>query len=292
MWMWNKNNNRKNGKNRWKVFVAAWMVGLGILSGMGVAYASEVVVNGSTTVLPFAQIAVERFADAHPEVKISISGGGTGNGIKGLIDKTTHIANASREIKKSEIEQAQANGVNPFETAVALDCIVPLVHPSNPVKNLTLDQLKKIYTGETANWKDVGGEDAPIAVVGRDSSSGTYGTWQELVVEKGDTSQKSRVTPKAQVSASSGAMLTTVANNKYAIGYDGIGYVDKTVKAVSVEGIEASVVTAKNASYPLSRKLYMITDGEPAGDVKAFINYILSPDGQKIVTDTGFINIQ
>ena len=281
-------------KNKWKVFAAALVVGLGIAgSGIaGAAYGAEIVVNGSTTVLPFAQIAVERFAAAHPEVKISISGGGTGNGIKGLIDKTTHIANASREIKSSEIEQAKANGVTPFETAVALDCIVPVVHPSNPIKNLTFEQLKKIYTGDISNWKDVGGENAPIAVVGRDSSSGTYGTWQELVVEKGAKDQKSRVTPKAQVTASSGAMLTTVANNKYAIGYDGIGYVDKTVKAVSVEGIEASLATAKNNTYPMSRKLYMYTNGEPTGDAKAFIDYVLSADGQKIVTDTGFINIK
>ncbi|MDR1979337.1 MAG: phosphate ABC transporter substrate-binding protein [Synergistaceae bacterium] len=275
-------------RNKWKGFVAALVMGAGIA---GAAWGAEVVVNGSTTVLPFAQIAVERFAAAHPEVKISISGGGTGNGIKGLIDKTTDIANASREIKSSEVDQAKANGVNPFETTVALDCIVPLVHPSNPVKNLTFEQLKKIYTGEISNWKDVGGENAPMAVVGRDSSSGTYGTWQELVVEKGDGEQKSRVTPKAQVTASSGAMLTTVAGNKYAIGYDGIGYVDKTVKAVSVEGIAASVATAKDGSYPLSRKLYMYTDGSPSGDAKAFIDYVLSAEGQKIVTDTGFIGI-
>ena len=280
-------------KNKWKVFAAALVVGFGIAGSgiVGAAYGAEIVVNGSTTVLPFAQIAVERFAAAHPEVKISISGGGTGNGIKGLIDKTTHIANASREIKSSEIEQAKANGVTPFETAVALDCIVPVVHPSNPIKNLTFEQLKKIYTGDISNWKDVGGENAPIAVVGRDSSSGTYGTWQELVVEKGDKDQKSRVTPKAQVTASSGAMLTTVANNKYAIGYDGIGYVDKTVKAVSVEGIEASLATAKKRLSHVPQALH-VHQGEPTGDAKAFIDYVLSADGQKIVTDTGFINIK
>ncbi|MDR1375881.1 MAG: phosphate ABC transporter substrate-binding protein [Synergistaceae bacterium] len=283
------NKKRSSRKSVWNVFAVALLVVLGIV---GMASAAEIVVNGSTTVLPFAQIAVERFAAAHPEVKISISGGGTGNGIKGLIDKTTHIANASRGISGSEVEQAKAKGVTPFETTVALDCIVPLVHPSNPVKNLTFAQLKKIYTGEVENWKDVGGEDARIAVVGRDSSSGTYGTWQELVVEKGDKERKSRVTARAQVTASSGAMLTTVAGNKYAIGYDGIGYVDKTVKAVSVEGIEASIATAKDNSYPMSRNLYMYTDGEPSGDIKAFIDYVLSADGQKIVTDTGFISLR
>ena len=272
--------------NRWKALAAV----LGVAVFAGRALAAEVVINGSTTVLPFAQVAVERFAAAHPEVKMSISGGGTGNGIKALIDKTSQIAMASREIKKGEVDQAKAKGVNPFETAVALDCIVPLVHPSNPIENLTFEQLKKIYTGGITNWKDVGGPDAPLAVIGRDSSSGTYVTWQEMVVEKGGGER--RVTPRVQVAASSGAMLTMVAGNKFAIGYDGIGYVDSTVKAVKVEGSAASVASAKDGSYPLSRKLCLYTDGEPVGGVKAFIDYLLSADGQKIVLDTGFINIQ
>ena len=276
-------------KTNWKV----WAVALVLVMGhAGVAAASDIVINGSTTVLPFAQIAVERFMAANPEIKISISGGGSGNGIKALIDKTTNIANSSREIKKSEIEQAEANGVKVHETAVAIDCIVPIIHPVNTVQNLTFEQLKKIYSGEVTNWKDVGGPDARIAVVGRDSSSGTYGTWQEMVVEKGDGEQKTRVTPRAQVAASSGAMLSTIAGNPLAIGYDGIGYVDNTVKAVSVEGVKASTATALDNSYPLSRYLYMYTDGEPAGDVKAFIDYMMSPDGQKIVSETGFIAIE
>ncbi|MDR2527793.1 MAG: phosphate ABC transporter substrate-binding protein [Synergistaceae bacterium] len=274
--------------NKWKVMAAA-VLGM---TFAGRALAAEVIVNGSTTVLPFAQIAVERFVTERPELKMSISGGGTGNGVKALIDKTSHIAMASREIKKGEVDQAKAKGVDPFETTVALDCVVPLVHPSNPVENLTFDQLKRIYTGQVSNWKDVGGSDAPIAVIGRDSSSGTYGAWQEMVVEKGDGEKKSRVTPRAQVTASSGAMLTTVAGNKFAIGYDGVGYVDNTVKAVKVEGVAASAANAKDGVYPLSRKLYMYTNGQPTGDVKAFIDYLLSADGQKIVSNTGFISIQ
>ena len=273
-------------KGKWKVCVTALALVLGIA---GVAPASDIVINGSTTVLPFAQITVERFMAAHPDVKISISGGGSGNGIKALIDKTTNIANSSREIRKSEQEQAEAGGVKVHETAVAIDCIVPIVHPSNPVTNLTFEQLKKIYTGEITNWKDVGGSDSSIAVVGRDSSSGTYDTWQEMVVNKDG---EARVTARSLIAASSGAMLSTVSGNRLAIGYDGIGYVDKSVKAVSVEGVEASTATAMDNSYPLSRKLYMYTDGEPAGDIKAFIDYVLSPDGQKIVSDTGFIAIK
>lgn len=276
--------------SKWKktagFLIAVLALGMGAQSAWA---ASNIVINGSTTVLPFAQVAVERFATAHPDVKISISGGGTGNGIKALIDKTAEIANASREITQSEIDKAKAGGVEPFETTVALDCIVPMVHPSNPVSNLTIEQLKKIYTGEITNWKEVGGLDEPIAVVGRDSASGTFGTWQEMVIDKGE---KARVTPRAQVTASSGAMLSTVSANKFAIGYDGIGYINDTVKPVTVEGIKASAATAKDGTYPLARKLHMYTNGAPAGDVKAFIDYMLSADGQKIVTDSGFITIK
>lgn len=271
--------------NKWK-FVVSLMMVLGLCSG---AFAAGLTINGSTTILPFAQIAVERFMSAHPEVKISLSGGGSGNGIKALIDKTTDIANASRKIKDSEIEKAKANGVEVNETVVAIDCIVPIVHPDNPVKDLTLEQLKKIYTGEIKNWQELGGKKAPIAVVGRDSSSGTYGTWQEMVVEKGDKETKSRVTPKAQVAASSGAMLTMIGENKNAIGYDGIGYLNPSVKALSVNGVQASLETAKNGEYPLSRSLYMYTNGLPSGLIKDFIDYMLSDDGQKIVKETGFI---
>jgi phosphate transport system substrate-binding protein len=274
-------------KRHLKFLAAAVMV----MGFCGAAQAANMTINGSTTILPFAQIAVERFMTANPDVKISISGGGSGNGIKALIDGNTDIANSSRAIRQSEIDQAKAGGVNPFETVVALDCIVPIVNPSNSVSDLNRDQLKKIYTGEVSNWKEVGGEDKPIVVVGRDSSSGTAGTWQELVVERNDGEKKSRVIPAAQIVASSGAMITTIAGNRYAIGYDGIGYVDKTVKALKVEGVVASESTSKDGTYALGRELYMYTNGSPRDNVAKFIAYMLSPDGQKIVAETGFIPV-
>ncbi len=256
------------------------------------AFAGNLVMNGSTTVLPFAQLAAERFMAQHPDVKISVSGGGSGNGIKALVDGTTEIANSSRAIKDSEVEQAKAKGVVPHETAVALDCIVPMVHPDNPVKDLTREQLRDIYTGKVENWKEVGGEDKPIVVVGRDSSSGTAATWQEMVVEyKHSGDAKPRVIPRAQISPSSGAMLAAVAGNKYAIGYDGIGYLNKSIKALSVEGVKATPETAANGKFPLSRKLFMYTNGAPKGDAAAFLKYLLSKDGQKIVAETGFVPV-
>jgi len=253
------------------------------------AFAEDITINGSTTVLPFAQAAVEKFMSSNNGINISISGGGTGNGIKALSDKTVNIANASRFIKLDEVKTAVTNGVYPVPFAVALDCLLPMVHPSNPVNGLTTQQLKDIYSGKTTNWKDVGGNDAAIVVVGRDTSSGTYGTWQEMIMDVGE---KTRVTAKAQTVASSGAMLSTVANNKNAIGYDGIGYINETVKPLTVNQVAGTAISAKDGSYPLSRYLYMFTDGWPSGDVLNFINYLLSDEGQDIVAKTGFIKVR
>jgi phosphate transport system substrate-binding protein len=253
------------------------------------AFAGDITINGSTTVLPFAQAAVEKFMSSNPGINISLSGGGSGNGIKALADKTVNIANSSRFIKLDEVKTAVANDVYPVPFAVALDCLLPMVHPSNPVNGLTTQQLKDIYSGKTTNWKDVGGNDGAIVVVGRDTSSGTYGTWQEMIMDVGE---KARVTAKAQTAASSGAMLSTVANNKNAIGYDGIGYIDNTVKPLTVNQVAGTAASAKDGSYPLSRYLYMFTDGWPKDNVLDFINYMLSDEGQAIVESTGFIKIR
>lgn len=253
------------------------------------AFASQIVMDGSTTVLPFAQAAAERFMKQNPGIKFSVSGTGTGNGFKSLADGSAQIANASRFIKDSEIKTCMDKKVYPVPFAVALDCMVPVVHPSNPVKSLTRDQLKDIYSGKVTNWKQVGGKDSPIVVVGRDTSSGTYGTWQEMIMDKGG---KTRVTPRAQVTASSGAMMTAVSQNKNAIGYEGMGYVSKSVKAVAVDGIPASPAGARSGKYPLARYLYMFTNGWPEGGVLDFINFMLSNAGQKIVNSTGFVSLQ
>lgn len=270
-----------------KIVFAAVLAASVYFSGM--ALAAELVINGSTTVLPFAQAAVEKFIAANPGVNVSLSGGGSGNGIKALADKTINIANASRFIKIEEVKTAVDNGVYPVPFVVALDCLLPMVHPSNPVNDLSRAQLKDIYSGKITNWKDVGGEDSAIVVVGRDTSSGTYGTWQEMIMDAGD---KARVTPKAQAVASSGAMLSTVAGNKNAIGYDGIGYINDTVKALAVDGVKGTPESAKDGSFPLARNLYMFTDGWPKAEVLSFINYLLSDEGQKLVESTGFIKVR
>jgi len=242
-----------------------------------------IVIKGSTTVLPVAQAAAEVYMKSHPGVNISISGGGSGNGIKALIDGTTDIGNSSRFIKDSEVKLAYEKDMYPVPHRVAMDAIVPIVHMDNPVKDLTIEQLSLIYQGKITNWKEIGGNDLKIIVVSRDTSSGTYEVWEEKVLHK------TRVTEKAQLQASNGAVVQAVSKNKYAIGYIGLGYLNKSVKTINVNGIEATMANALSGKYPVSRPLFMFTKGWPEGTVSDFINFVLSKDGQDIVKKEGYV---
>lgn len=263
-------------------------LGLLVLCFMaGASFAAEsVVIKGSTTVLPVAQGTLEAYMKANPGVQMSLSGGGSGEGIKALIDKTTDIATSSREIKKEEMELAASKGVKPVAHIVAYDAIIPVVHPKNKVNNLSIDQLSQIYQGKITNWKEVGGDDLKIVVISRDSSSGTFESWDHFVMKK------AKVTPKAQMLASNGALVTAVGKNKYALAYLGIGYVNKSVKPLQVNGITASVQTAMSKAYPMSRELYMYTNGEPQGQIAKYVAFVKSPAGQKIVAKEGFIPLK
>ncbi len=248
------------------------------------AWAGNIVIKGSTTVLPIAQKVAEAYMKQHPDVKISISGGGSGNGIKALIDGSTNIADSSRFIKPKEVKLAVERGVYPVPFAVAYDCIVPVVHPDNPLKDITMDQLKAIYQGKIKKWKEIGGLDNPIVVISRDTSSGTYEVWHKKVLKK------KRVFPGALLQASNGAIVQAVSKNKYAIGYVGIGYLDKSVKALTVNGIEGSEETTLNGTFPISRPLYMFTPGWPKGETLKFINFVINPEkGQKYIKAAGFV---
>ena len=246
----------------------------------------NITMNGSTTVLPIAQKAAEVYMEKNPNVTISVEGTGSGNGIAALIDGTTDIANSSREMKQEEIDKAKSNGVNPYETKIALDALSVIVNPQNPTTNLTKQQVIDIFTGKITNWKELGWKDTPIVVVSRDTSSGTYEAFLELALNK------AQITDKAINQASNQAVKNTVSTTEGAIGYIGLGYVDSSVKAVSFEGIMPSKETALNKTYALSRYLYMYTNGEPQGEVKNFIDFVLSPEGQDIVESVGFIRIK
>ena len=246
--------------------------------------AGDLTINGSTTVLPVVQKAGEAFMASHPSVHLSISGGGSGNGIKALIEKQCDIAMSSRDIQGKEKTAAEKNGVTPQRTAIAVDAIVPVVHPDNKVSNLTVQQLADIYAGKIKNWKDVGGADARIVVISRDTSSGTFESWHELIMKK------TRVTPAALMQASNGAVSQAVAKNRNAIGYLGLGYLNSTVKGLSVNGVKASADTALSRQWPIARELYIFTNGAPAGDAKLFVDYLLAQDkGQKDVREVGFV---
>lgn len=266
-----------------------WLAGIIIpvvLLTTSAVFAGQISINGSTTVLPIAQKAAEAYMKEHPDTTISISGGGSGNGIKALIDRTTDIANSSRAMKNEEIEKAKTNGGNPVEFVVAYDCIVPVVHPSNPITNITVDQLKAMYKGEMKNWKDIGGTDKPVVIISRDTSSGTYEVWEEKVMKK------ERVFPGALLQASNGAIVQAVSKNPNAIGYIGLGYMDSSVKMLSVNGITGSKETTLNKTFPVSRPLYMYTPVKPAGDVKKFVEFVISNKGQKLVEEEGFIPLK
>lgn len=250
------------------------------------ALAGSITVKGSTTVLPIAQKTAEAYMEAHPEVNISISGGGSGNGIKALIDGTTDIADASRFIKQEEVNMAVENGHYPVPFGVALDSIVPVVHPSNSVQGLSLEQIKKIYQGKIKNWEEVGGPDKRITVISRDTSSGTYEVWEHIVMEG------SRVYPGALLQASNGAVAQAVAKNKNAIGYVGIGYINDDLQALKVNGVVPSKQTTASGEFPIYRTLFMFTDGWPTGETGKFIKFIQHPEkGQKYVEEAGYVSL-
>ncbi len=267
-------------KNKFKILCLSAL----LCMGSNIAWAGNIVIKGSTTVLPIAQKVAEAYMKQNPAVKISISGGGSGNGIKAIIDGSTDIADSSRFIKDKEVKLANEKGRYPVPFAVAYDCIVPVVHPSNPVRNITLSNLKAVYKGGIKNWKELGGDDRKIVVVSRDTSSGTYEVWETKVMKK------ERVFPGALLQASNGAVAQAVSKNKNAIGYIGLGYLNDQVKALTVDGTEGSEETTLNGSFPVSRPLYMFTDGWPKGDTLNFINFVVHPQkGQKYVRDAGFV---
>lgn len=248
---------------------------------------TDIRVDGSTTVLPAMQKIVEAYMKANPGVNITVSGGGSGNGIKAIIDATTNVAMSSREIAPKELDAAKEKGhaVKPVE--IAMDAIVPIVNPGNPVTNLTAEQLQGIYAGKITNWKDVGGEDKEIVVISRDTSSGTYEAWNELIM-KGQ-----KVTPAALLQASSGAVLQVVSKNKAAIAYDGAAYVNNTVKGLSVNGVIGGEKSVADKTYPVSRPLFIIVPVTLDAPIQKFVDFIMDPaNGQKIIKEVGYFPIK
>jgi len=253
--------------------------------------------KGSDTIVNLALAWAEKYQGDHSDVRISVTGGGSGTGIAALINGTVDIANASRRIKDEEISEAQSNGVTPVEHIIARDAIAVIVNPNNPVNELTLQQISDIYSGKYTNWNEVGGEDRPIVRLSRETNSGTHVYFLETVLRLGSKEDKTLFSMDTLLLPSSEGIISEVRDNPNAIGYDGLGYVPKDLKMIAIAEeaggayVLPSIETVNDKSYAIARDLYMYTNGEPAGIIKEYLDWILSDEAQKIVAELGFVPV-
>jgi len=253
--------------------------------------------KGSDTIVNLALAWAEAYQEIHPEIRISVTGGGSGTGIAALINGTVDIANASRQIKSEERKNAEDNGIEPVEFVVARDAIAIIVHIENPIDQLTIDQISAIYSGEITNWKEVGGEDRPIVKLSRETNSGTHVYFLENVLRKGEKDNKTLFSMDTLLLPSSEGISAEIRQNPNAIGYDGLGYVTEDLKVIAVSRdqtgpfILPSASSVNNRKYPIARDLYMYTAGEPQGMILQYLDWIRSPEAQLIVTELGFVPI-
>lgn len=251
--------------------------------------------KGSDTIVNLALAWAEAYQVEHPDVRISVTGGGSGTGIAALINNTVDLANASRQIKTEEVEEAQAKGVDPVEHIIARDAIAVIVNSENPVSELTLQQISDIYSGEIINWSEVGGEDRPIVKLSRETNSGTHVYFLETVLRLGDKENKTLFSMDTLLLPSSEGIISEVRQNPNAVGYDGLGYVPDDVKMIAIAKeaggayVLPSIETVNDKTYAIARDLYMYTNGEPTGIVKEYLAWILSDEAQQIVADLGFV---
>lgn len=254
---------------------------------------------GSTTLLPLAERWRVEYNRINPSISIAISGGGSGTGIKALISRSAEIADSSREIKPEEIKEAEAAGIKPVEHIVAYDGIAVIVNAANPLTQISVDKLSDLYTGKVKTWDEAGAKGlGKVQLVNRDTASGTYEAFKELVVTLGGKDKTRDYAADALNQTSNQAILAMVGQSKGAIGYVGLGYVDDTVKVLKVipvggkEAVAPSVETILSGQYAISRPLYCYTNGEATGDLKAYLDYMKSDQGQAIVTEIGFVPIK
>jgi len=271
--------------------------GCGRAAGEATPAAAYIENRGSDTIVNLALAWAERYQTLHPEVRISVSGGGSGVGLTALTNGTVDIANASRQIKPEEVEQARARGIEPIEFVIARDAIAVIVHPDNPVEQLTLQEISDIYSGRIDNWREVGGEDRPIVRLSRETNSGTHVYFLETVLRLGDSDSEVLFSTDTLLLPSSEGIVYEVRQNPNAIGYDGLGYVPPDLRLIAVARdasgpyVLPSVATVNDGSYPVARDLYMYTAGEPLGVTAAYLDWIRSAEAQTIVAELGFVPV-
>ncbi len=259
---------------------------------------NSIQIKGSDTMVNLGQAWAEKYMEVNPGGFMAVTGGGSGTGLSSLISGTCDIAMSSRNIKEKEIALANKKGINPYEIKVALDGLAVVVSPKNPVSKLTIGQLAQIFTGKVTNWKEVGGEDAKIVILSREVNSGTHVYFKEYVLRGNDPNSKEEFFPGALMLSSSQAIADEVAQNPAAIGYYGMGYISNKQKPLMVAKDEISEYEAPtienviNGKYPISRPLFVYTNGQPQDKVKKFIDFALSKEGQDIVLKTDFVPVK
>lgn len=269
-----------------KIILSGLMI-LALAISSNVAAAEEIHIEGSTTVGPIADGFVEVFKDMYPDVTITVNKSGSGTGAAALIDGRCDIATMSRFMKDQEFKDAVAKGVFPVANVVAMDGVCIVVHPSNPVDSMTTKQVQDIYLGKIGNWKELGGSDIPIVVISRDTESGTYDTFDSFIMKK------QRMASSVEYVTSNPQAFARVKSTRGAIGYVGYGFVQTGVKAVTLDGVKPSAQTILSGKYPISRPLFMFTNGYPklGSMVHRFVTFYLTEMGQEVVEDKGFVPV-
>lgn len=254
-------------------------------------------IKGSDTIVNLVQVWAEKFSQKNLDSNIGVTGGGTGTGFAALLNNTCSIAMASRQVEENEVNLAKKQNITYKEFVVGLDGLAVLVNKNNPINNLTIEQLRDIFMAKIRNWKEVGGQDRPIVLLSRESNSGTHMFFKEQVIRLGAIDNKDEFSPTALLMPSSQAIVDEIYQNPNAIGYAGIGFMNNQTKTVSVsaknstEFFEPTIENVMSGKYPISRPLYLYTNGEPKGIVKNFIDYALSEEGQQVVVETSFVPI-
>ncbi|MCE5200476.1 MAG: phosphate ABC transporter substrate-binding protein [Armatimonadota bacterium] len=263
------------------------------------AKSGVVQIKGSDTMVNLGQAWAEVYMKTHSGANVAVTGGGSGTGIAAMIQGTTDIAESSRPMKEEEKALAEKRGTNPVEHEVALDALSVIVNHSNPISKLTIDQLSNIFTGKITNWKQVGGLDEKIVLLSRDKNSGSHVFFLEHVVRRGNEKGPEEYAQSTLMMPSSEAIASQVATDKGTIGYVGLGYVDpKKHKALTIAKtaagpfIKPSIDTAIDHTYPISRPLYWYTNGQPKGEIKSLLEFVMSTEGQNIVDKLGFAPIK
>lgn len=284
---------------RWRVvvFAGSCLVAVALLAGCG-GGRKALQIKGSDTMVNLGQAWSAEYMKNNPGTAIAITGGGSGTGVAALLAGTTDIAQCSRNMEPKEIEQAKKRGFVPKEIHVANDGITVVVNPANPVNKLTVQQISAIFAGQIKNWRELGGSNAKIVALSRERNSGTHVFFVEHIVKLGDKKNPNEFAPSVLMMPSSQAIVEEIIANPSALGYIGLGYLTAQQKALAVaKNVNSAYVlpsnkTVLNSTYPIARSLLFYTKGEPSGEVRSFINFVLSPAGQKIVLKMDFVPVR